>query len=222
MFKVLENKFLFKGISVGEVENIFRDIKFQVRSFSKDSIVSYQGDEYKHLLILVSGSVRGEMTSSTDKVINIEDLYPPSPLAFVYLFGSENKIPVDIIANEDCEVLFIPKSEVLKIVASNSQFSLNYLNALADKANFLANKIKFLNLKVLKAKIAQYILNHAKQENTVVLVQTQQQIAESLAVTRSSLAREFANLEKVGVIKLKNKTIEILKKSALIMMANVT
>lgn len=219
MYNVLEGNDLFKDIDSVAIEKLFENIRFRKRKYVSESFVSHQGDKYLELMIVLSGSVRGEMTDESYKVINIENIESPKAIAFAYLFGNENIIPVDVIANEESEILYISKSEVYKIVNSNPIFAINYLNAVSTKANFLASKIKFLNFKLLKEKVAKYLLQLPRNGNILVLRETQQQLAEILGVTRSSLAREFANMSKEGLLKIKNKEIEILDEAKLMSIA---
>ena len=51
------------------------------------------GDPVANLLIVLSGSVRGEMIDYSGKTVKIEDIEAPKPLAAAFLFGKENRFP---------------------------------------------------------------------------------------------------------------------------------
>ena len=85
-------------------------------------------DEVKNILILLCGSVKGEMVDFSGKTIKIEDIESPRPLAPAFLFGENNRYPVDIIANEKVEVLVLPKESFLQLMQQNEIILKNYLN----------------------------------------------------------------------------------------------
>ncbi len=167
-------------------------------------------------LIVVSGSVRGEMTDFSGKKLKIEDIAAPRPLAAAFIFGRENRFPVDIIANEPASIMIIPR-DVLIFLLQNSEVILkNYLNTISSRAQFLSGKIRFLSFKTIREKIANYILMHsAKDDQTFTLDQSQTELADFFGVTRPSLARTLARMEEEGMIRTKRREITILNREKL-------
>ena len=51
------------------------------------------------LVILTQGSVRGEMIDYSGRLIKVEDIAAPRALAPLFLFGEENRFPVEVTAN---------------------------------------------------------------------------------------------------------------------------
>jgi len=138
---------VLKGVDPQRLREIFTDVEFQVKEFKTGDFISYQGDEVKCLMILLKGSVRGEMTDYSGHMIKIEDIMAPKPIAGAFLFGNQNRYPVDIIANESSVVLKVYRDQFLKLLQLSPAIQLNYLNLVSSKAQFLSNKIKFLSFK---------------------------------------------------------------------------
>lgn len=65
-------------------------------------------------MILLKGSVRGEMIDYSGRLIKVEDIIAPRAIAPLFLFGADNRYPVEVTANEATEVFEIPKESVLK------------------------------------------------------------------------------------------------------------
>lgn len=217
MYSTLSKSPLFKGLQPDEIENIFSEINFQTKKFGKDQLIASRDEAVKHLLILLQGSVRGEMLDFSGKVLKVEDIHAPKPIVGAFLFGERNKFPVDVITSEDTTLLFIPKDSVLKLLQLNPVFLQNFLNAVSNRAQFLSRRIWFLSFKTIKGKLAQYILNlEAKQGDKINLNMTQKELAEFFGVTRPSLARALGEMEKTGIIKSNRKEITILDKDRLI------
>jgi len=174
------------------------------------------GEPVSNLHIIVSGSVRGEMIDFSGKTIKIEDIEAPKPLATAFLFGQENKFPVTVTANNEVKILTIPVSEFLKMLQLNTPSLKNYLNSISSRAQFLSQKLHFVNFKTIKGKVAHFLLKQAGDKfHSVELKNTQQQLADLFGVTRPSLARVFGEMQKEGLIKITNKTVTLIDKKAL-------
>lgn len=201
---------IFKGLSKGEVFQILNTIHYQSRKFTKGEMIAMAGEEIQHLMILVKGEIKGEMVDISGKTIKIENISPPRTIAQAFLFCSENKLPVNIIAIKDSEILFIPKPALLNIFSKNQQVLQNFLGVISDRAVFLSEKIKFLSFKTLKQKIVHYLLNKAGEKyNFVEIPGGQKELAELFGVTRPSLGRALNDLKEKGVIDMQNKLIKL-------------
>ena len=137
-------------------------------------------------------------------------------LAVAFIFGKDNRYPVDIIANEQVTILTIPR-DVLIFILQHSQVVLqNYLNAISSRTQFLSNKIRFLSFKTIKEKIANYVLNQIQGDNNkLMLNQSQSELADFFGVTRPSLARALAGMEEEGLLRIERREITILDKEKL-------
>ena len=132
---------VLKGLDSSKLLQVFSKVNFQLKSFKQDDIIAFQGDEVRSLMILLTGSVRGEMTDFYGRLIKIEDIQAPRPLAGAFLFGKENKFPVEVIANEQVKMLVIYREEFLKLLAISPEIQKNYLDLVSTKAQFLSKKI---------------------------------------------------------------------------------
>jgi CRP-like cAMP-binding protein len=207
---------LFQGMGVKELKVLFENRPYRLKEFERDTYVAHSQDVCHDLLIVVSGSVRGEMTDFSGKKLKIEDIIAPRPLAAAFVFGRENRFPVDIIANEPARVMIIPR-DILIFLLQNSEVILkNYLNTISSRAQFLSGKIRFLSFKTIREKIANYILMHsANDDQTFTLDQSQTELADFFGVTRPSLARTLARMEEEGMIRTKRREINILNREKL-------
>ncbi|MGV8091870.1 MAG: Crp/Fnr family transcriptional regulator [Mangrovibacterium sp.] len=212
-FEVLSHSPVFNGLNAEKLALLFRDVFFQVRRLGKNILVASAGDECSHLIILLSGTVKGEMNDYTGKTIKIEDIEAPRPLASAFLFGKDNRFPVTVITNTEVELLYIPKAEFLKILQKDQRVLINYLNAISSRTQFLSQRIRFLSFKSIRQKIAHYLLDQAGDRLAVVeLPLSQEELAGFFGVTRPALARSLGELNQEGVISVHRRTIRILDK----------
>lgn len=175
------------------------------------ALMAQQGDVVNRLMILLEGSARGEMTDSEGRVVKIEDVAAPRPLAGAFIFGQENRFPVDVYANEPVKALVIYREEFMKLLRMNETIMMNYLSMVSSKAQFLSRKIKFLTFKTIKGKISNYLMSLGASAGAVIEIPvSQQELADLFGVARPSVARGFASMEKEGIIEMKNRRVKIL------------
>ena len=218
MIPALVNNPLFRGITP---ERLFADpeeISFHTRSYKKGEILAQQGAVCNRLVILTKGSVRGEMIDYSGRLIKVEDIAAPRAIAPLFLFGEENRYPVEVTANEPTEVIELPKSSVLSLFRKNEQFLENYMNLSANYARTLSDKLFFMSFKTIRQKLASYLLRLYKQQQQthITLDRSQQELSDYFGVSRPSLARELAHMQEDGLLIADRKHITILQKEELV------
>ncbi len=219
-FQLISQSPLFKNVSSLILEDNFKQIHYQTKSFDKNELIATQGEEIKTLKFILSGSVRAEINNE-DRITKIEDLTAPASLAPSFLFGNSNAYPVNVIANENTTTLHITKEEFTKLMTINKTILTNYLHLISSKAQFLAKRINLLSLRTIKQKVATYLLEQSKDKQLAfVLPMTQTKLAEYFAVARPPLTRTLSSLEKDGIITINARTIKIINKQKLIDIAN--
>jgi len=217
MYTKLSASPLFIGIPPENVEELISSAPYQIKNYEKGTIIASRSEECNSLLIIVQGSVRGEMLDYSGKVLKVEDIFAPKPIATAFLFGHNNRFPVDVIANNEVQILKIPKESVIQLFQKNDRFLNNYLNVISNKAQFLSQRIWFLSFKTIKGKLAQYILNLCNpNQSKISLPLSQKELAEFFGVTRPSLARALGDLEKEGIIDVNRREITVHNKNRLI------
>lgn len=218
MISALINNPLFRGITPNDLSAHLEEIHFHVRSYKKGEILARQGDRCNRLIILIKGSVRGEMIDYSGRLIKVEDINAPRALAPLFLFGEENFYPVEVTANEITEIIEIPKKSVLQLFRKDEQFLENYMNISANYARTLSDKLFFMSFKTIRQKIASYLLRLHKQQQQldIILDRSQQELSDYFGVSRPSLARELSRMEEDGLIVTNRKRITILHKESLI------
>ena len=218
MIPALVNNPLFRGITPERLFADLEEISFHTRSYKKGEILAQQGAVCNRLVILTKGSVRGEMIDYSGRLIKVEDIAAPRAIAPLFLFGEENRHPVEVTANEPTEVIELPKSSVLSLFRKNEQFLENYMNLSANYARTLSDKLFFMSFKTIRQKLASYLLRLYKQQQQthITLDRSQQELSDYFGVSRPSLARELAHMQEDGLLIADRKHITILQKEELV------
>lgn len=208
---------LFQGMSNQEISRVLSGNMGRIKSYSRDVLIAQAGDEVHSLHLILQGSVKGEMVDYTGKVIKIEDIAPLRPLAPAFLFGSQNRYPVNITTGEDVMVLSIPRDRFLIMLQESEKVLVNFINIVSSRGQFLSNKIKFLSFTTIKGKLAQYLLDLSGQagSNSFMLPHSQSQLSELFGVARPSIGRAMSELNRDGIFRAEGKRVVILDHSGL-------
>lgn len=216
MYPILINSPIFYGLAEEELENLFSKAHHFTKTFEVGDIAAFSGEPVNFLIIVLEGSVKGEMVDFSGKIIRIDDIKAPYPLASAFIFGKQNKFPVNVMANEKTKLLYIPKYDFMKMLQADIRLMQNFLNVISGHTQILANKLKFLSFKTIKGKIAQYLLSLAGPEkNQIELPLTQSDLAEQFGVARPSLARALGEMAEEGIISVDRKVVRILDRKRL-------
>lgn len=219
MYEALTNCPIFKGIDAERLEFLFKDVHHFTKKYEPGEMIHLAGEECRYLLCLMEGSVIGEMVDINGKVIKIEDIAAPRVLAAAFIFGRDNKFPVNIMVNKKTTLLYLPREEFLKLLQAEQRVLINYLNAISSRAQFLSDKIRFLSFKTIRGKLAHYIFKLSREDNDLVeLPASQQAISELFGVTRPALARVLGELEEENILKVNRRIIRILDREKLKML----
>jgi CRP-like cAMP-binding protein len=207
---------LFSGINIEEIRKILESTPYQLRSYSAGALIAQSGDQVPGFMMVLQGIAKGEMMDFTGRVIKIEDIHASGFLASAFIFGNRNRFPVNVLAVSDIKLLVIEKKNFLAFLRKNDSILLSYLNIISNRSQFLSDKIRFLNFKTIKGKLAQYILQKAYPDKFEILLDlTQNELAEFFGVARPSIARVIGELEEKKLILTKGKSVKILDKKGL-------
>lgn len=208
---------LFRECEKEQLAQLFDELNLKPVRFRKDDLLAMQGEKVNRLIILLTGKVKAEMLDASGKYIKVEDLIAPTPLAILFLFGAQNRFPVQAVALEECQAIVIPKPAVLKMLSMNEQILKNYLDISADFAARLTKKLHLMSFRTIRQKIASHLLELAAkaQGDTFKLDRTKTALAEYFGVARQSLEREFTSMQQEGLIEVKQKIVILKHKSLL-------
>lgn len=214
---VLSDISLFKGIAKEEIGNIIRDVRHSVKEYGRGDVIAFEGDTYDRLIMIVRGSVVGEMMDFEGRVLRVEQRSAPETVATVFIFGANNRLPVTITAMEETRLLFIPRDDLIRLFASNMTVMKNFIDVMANRAQFLSKQLKLLGLNSIRGKIAHYLLGQVKEQgrDEIRITHTQTELSEMFGVARPSVAREIRRMNEEGIINSRGKNIRIINKSRL-------
>lgn len=207
---------LFSEIDKTEQEAFLTRLVSNKNVYEKGQTVARQGDEIKHLYLLVKGTVRTEMITQEGNLLEIEFINAVRPLAPAFVFAQNNRFPVDVITIDECHFLLIPKEVWLSEMMRNETLLTNFLRLNSNMTVFLSQKLQMISIKSIKGKLSLFILEHTTEENnSFILKRNRTQLAEYFGVQRPSLARTISELVEKKIIDIDKRQVTVLKRDEL-------
>lgn len=174
-------------------------IDHTIKKYKKGEYIAYQGDRVSCLYMLTQGKVKTEMISASGLTLSVEELSAPYPLAAAFIFSDNNRFPVEVVALEECEVILISKASLERQMAKCPGFLRGFMAFIANRVQFLSDRLKIFSQKGIKAKIAYYILQYDKN-GSFELGRSIASLAEYFGVERPSLSRALSEMARDGII----------------------
>jgi CRP-like cAMP-binding protein len=207
---------LFRGFGSEEIEKLLTGIDRRLKKYKAGTIIAKSGDKVTFFMIVTSGVVKGEMVDFSGRIIKIEDIPAPGALAAAFLFGNRNLFPVNVVAVTDTELMIIEKQVFIRLLMNSDRLLANFLDMISNRSQFLSEKIRFLNFRTIKGKLAQFILERSSNDKpTINLGMTQTELADYFGVARPSLARILGELEDDGLIEATGRVIRVIDRKKL-------
>ena len=184
----------FKGLTEDDIAKLLFSSPGSLRKYKDGDYVAHQGEICDKIAILTKGKVCTVMVNDYGKELILADIHSPSMLGYTYLFASDNKFNVNIVAKSSCDIYFIEKEKLLALLHDKPLFMQSYMRGMSDVSMKVFKRLFELNLHKLKQRLLSYIEQHDELPKLT-------ELAKQLGVTRPSLSRALAELRRDGLIK---------------------
>ncbi len=216
MYTILTECPLFRGMTADQIKEIIEPGQnCTITDYKEGDMIAHKDMAYSGLMILLKGDVRGQMTDPVGKILKVDTIEAPQLIAPAFLFGGYNRLPIDVIANTDVQILTLHRGLVFELMQENILILSNFIDIISNRANVWSKKIYLLSYNSLKAKIAHYLLDHTSEQAPTVEIPSITEIAEYFAATRNSLLTVLEGLEKKHILRLGKEHITVINREAL-------
>lgn len=213
MFEILTQSPLFHGLTASQIEELFVTASFSVDNYAPEAVIAHRDTAYSGLMIVLDGSVRGEVGTLKRRRI-IDSIPAPQPIAPAFLFGGYNRLPMDIVANEPTSMLTLHRGTIFEMMQENTVVLSNFIDIISNRANYFSRRIYTLSVLMVTEKVAIDILDSAAGEQVANI--DIDHIADHLKVTRNAVEQSIAEMSKRDIVrKISDNQVEILNRQAL-------
>ena len=189
---------LFKNFSKQEIEQLLNSNFIYQKSYKKHQYIYKSGNTTDTFGLILKGKVRLEITNYWGSRIILSNRNKFQIIAESYAISGE-KLIIDVIASEDCDILFIKINEILqhKDNIYYDKLIKNLLILLANDNYSLSQKLIQSSFKKIRQKISVYLSSIALKEETneFYIPYNRQELADYLNVDRSALSKELMKMK---------------------------
>jgi CRP/FNR family transcriptional regulator len=167
-----------------------------VRSYSRESIVFYEGDRGEYLYLVIEGTVKLYKTSPKGTQIQINRFEAPAVVG-EYACFERMPFPATCEFVTDGKVAMVPYELIYKNLG-DQDFSLEIIKSLTSKIMVLSSLIHKETIFSSEAKVAKMLL-----ENSEIFSKLKyNEIASILNLTPETLSRIFKKMKKESIIEV--------------------
>ena len=197
---------LFNGINRDEQKAMLSCIGYHIGTFRKGDIVAFEGENVKHISIVLSGAVdivKEDLWGNKTTLVRSRknDIFGET-----FACGSDNLSVVTFLVSEDAQILFIPFDRVMHSCTMACRFHHrlieNMVRIIANKNRDLMRKVEVVSKRTIRERLISYLSIQAQvqQSRYFELPLGRLELAEYLCVDRSALTRELAKMKEEGLI----------------------
>lgn len=171
-----------------------------------------QGAFASHVIYIQTGLVKVYLQTQPNKQMNVSIAKPGDFLAFGSVFGDDT-YSYSAIAIKDSEVCMIDKDGLRELLFRNNDFAMRITESNFKLERHHMDIIASLSYKQMRGKLATaliYLSSEDLMEENVFQYLNRQEIAGFAAISNESGIKFLKEFEKEGILKLKNRDIEIL------------
>lgn len=203
---------LFKGLTDEELMDAMHRVRYRVLTYKKGALFAMAGDECLHADIIISGEMTATMMSPSGRIITLNMHHSGNMLAPAFLFAADNHYPVTVEAVIDTRVLRLGRTDMEKLIHSDSRIALNEIHILSNIVSFLTKKVGMLSMSV-REKVERYFKEeqNRQQSRHLRINLSRQALAEQFGIQKYSLLRCLKEMQEAGEILIEGRVVHILK-----------
>ena len=213
---VLQEVTLFKGIKSTDLTALLSCLGAQIKHYSRGEDIICQDTVVSALGIVLTGSVQIIKDDAFGNRTLVDKLSAAEVFAEAYSYVQGQRMPVCVIADNDCDILFINYKKIVTTCTSACGFHNllieNMLMILAAKNIGLTQKIEHLSKRTTREKLLSFLSAQAQKQGSAcfTIPYNRQNLANFLCVDRSAMSNELSKMKSEGLIDYQRNTFRLL------------
>ena len=204
---------LFENIENNEILELLKCTGIKTKVYKKDSYVLRNGSKIASLGIVLEGSIKIIKNFNQKKTV-IENLAVNDIFGHNIVCLGINKSPVDIVAQTNCEILYVPFEKVItpctKLCPYHLQLIRNIMKMISGRNSLLDSKIDIIGQKTTREKILMLLEKYKIDGKPFTIPYSREEMAKFLCVDRSAMSRELCRMRDDGILRFKKNCFELL------------
>ena len=201
--------FPFSGMTDENIAKIFSELKYEIRSYSKNETVFSPSESKCEIGFIVNGECIVSRMKPTCEEIPLNTLTPHQSFGILRVFDHDGDFPTKIVASKNSTILFIDGNDFKALTETNIQVAKRVIPFLIKRISFLNSKVETFSGSNTSEKLASYLLakyNALGPEFSI----SKTAISAEINVGRASLYRDLEAFQTKGLINFEGKKIIII------------
>lgn len=203
---ILRGCTLFEDISDESLLRMLVCFGARVEHFDKKYTIFSEGSPAKYIGIVLTGTAQIVQIDYYGNRSILSEIYPSELFGEAFACAEVSALPIDVIANEPCDVILIDSAHILHTCENHCGFHqkiiYNLMRGLARMSLHLHRRIEITSKRSTREKLLAYLAAQARLagSNDFEIPFDRQELADYLEVERSGLSVEIGKLRREGVI----------------------
>ena len=214
---LLKKSILFKGMTDTERNECLQRLNAHRKSYKKGDAILNAGDLTYQMGMLLSGSATIEINDMWGKRTILSHIETGQFFAETYALLREEVLLIDVMANENCQILFIHMGNLFSNVQNAAWSQKLYRNLLmisSYKNLTLSGRSIHTASKSARGRILAYLNTVSLQKSATEfdIPFDRQQLADYLNLERTNMSKELTRMKRDGIIECKKSHFKLLQK----------
>lgn len=202
----VKNTTIFHGMSEKEIADALEGLNAVTKKYKKGTTILHAGSVTKLMGLVLEGSVTIENNDVWGNRTILSHVGKNQFFAETYGLLANEPMLVDVVANEDCRILFLMIGSLHCDSRTSESWTTkimrNLLTISAHKNLTLSGRSFHTSPKTIRGRVMAYLNSNAIQKNRTEfdIPFDRQQMADYLNVERTALSKELGKMKAAGLI----------------------
>ena len=202
----LQKSMLFRGMTEPEITKALQVLEAHEKCYEKGETLLTAGSVTERMGLVLEGSVTIESNDAWGNRTIISHVGCGQVFAETYALLENEPMLVDVMASEDCRILFLRSGRIQSLQNSPNPWALKYITNLLTismhKNLILSGRSFHTAPKTIRGRVMAYLNSVSLQKGSreFDIPFDRQQLADYLNLERSALSKELGKMQREGLI----------------------
>ena len=202
----IKNTILFRGMSEKEISDALEGLRAVTKKYKKGATILHAGSVTKRMGLVLEGSVTIENNDVWGNRTIFSHVGKNQFFAETYGLLANEPMLVDVVANEDCNILFLSIGSLGRGFPDQESWTAKIMNNLliisTQKNLTLSGRIFHTAPKTIRGRVMSYLNSVSIQKGMTEfdIPFDRQQMADYLNLDRTALSKELRKMKDDGLI----------------------
>ena len=213
----IRDTIIFQGMTENEIIDALRGLNAITKRYEKGSTILCAGSTTGSMGLVIDGSVTIENNDFWGNKTILGYVGKNEFFAETYGILSDEPMLVDVVANEDCRIVFLAiailRSDIFQNEAWASKIVSNLLMISTQKNLALSGRSFHISHKTVRGRVMSYLNSESIRKGNMAfnIPFNRQQMADYLNLDRTALSKELGRMKREGLIDFHKNQFQIKK-----------